>query len=159
MHMRPFDRLVEAVDRAAGAQGIPNVFIQTGFARYRPQHCQWAPAIDFSEFKQRMQEAQVVITHGGAGCIADALETGRAIIAMPRLQKYGEHADDHQLELTSVLEQSGRILLARDGDDLSPLIKKARSFVPAPASGENRIAELVRGYLLQVAQKQGRSPP
>ena len=46
-----------------------------------------------------MDEAETVITHGGTGAIVGAVKKGKKVIAVPRLSKYGEHVDDHQLQL------------------------------------------------------------
>ena len=46
-----------------------------------------------------MEKANIVITHGGTGAIIGAVKKGKKVIAVPRLAKYGEHVDDHQLQL------------------------------------------------------------
>ena len=132
---------------------ISDVFIQTGYSTYEPKHCEWAKSIDFLEFQQRLDEADIVIAHGGAGCIADALERNKPIVVVPRLAKYDEHNNDHQLELSGVLEESGRILVAYEIEDLLPLLEKAKQFTPAQPTGSNQIANLIRDHISAYANR------
>jgi len=46
-----------------------------------------------------MSRCDTVITHGGTGAIIGAVKKGKKVIAVPRLAKFGEHVDDHQLQL------------------------------------------------------------
>jgi UDP-N-acetylglucosamine transferase subunit ALG13 len=146
MHEHPFNRLVQGVDELAAAHGIRDVFIQTGYSTYRPAHCQWKQAVDFEEFERLIEQAEIVITHGGAGSIAGALERNKPTIAVARLKRFGEHNNDHQLELIGALEQAGRILAVRDMSELPGAIDRARTFRPAQAGGQNRVVELLRDF-------------
>jgi len=153
VHKHGFNRLVKAVDDLTGQQLIKNAFIQTGFSTYQPKHCQWTKAMDFQQFEQRMDQADIIITHGGAGCIAGTLERNKPAIVVPRLKKYNEHNNDHQLELTSVLEKSGRVLAVYDIKNLFTTIEKASKFKPSPAVGNSKIVEIVRNFLVETAKK------
>lgn len=155
IHEHGFDRLVKAVDDLAGQEIVKDVFIQTGFSAYQPKNCEWSKSIDFMDFEKRMDKSDVVITHGGAGCIAGALECNKPTIVVPRLRKYNEHNNDHQLELASTLEKSGRVLVVRDVKDLAETIKKVWNFKPRLAVGENRISKIVRDFLVQIAKEKG----
>lgn len=54
---------------------------------------------NLDEFSNEMEKANIVITHGGTGAIIGAVKKGKKVIAVPRRAKYGEHVDDHQLQL------------------------------------------------------------
>ncbi len=153
MHEHGFDRFVRAIDNLVGQGIIKDVFIQTGHSDYQPKNCEWSNAIDFTEFEQLMGKADIIISHGGAGCIAGALERSKPIIVVPRLKEYNEHFDNHQLELASVLEKSGRILVAYDINDLEQLIEKAHHFKPRPATGNCQIVKIIKDYLIKTARK------
>jgi UDP-N-acetylglucosamine transferase subunit ALG13 len=155
MHEHRFDRFVRAIDNLVGQGIIKDVFIQTGHSKYQPKNCEWSNAIDFIEFEQLMGKADIIISHGGAGCIAGALERSKPIVVVPRLKKYNEHFDDHQLELASVLEKSGRALVAYDIKDLAQLIEKAQHFKPKPTTGNSQIVKIIRDYLINTARKKG----
>lgn len=55
--------------------------------------------LDRDEFSKEMGKADIVITHGGTGAIIGAVKKGKKVIAVPRRAQYGEHVDDHQLQL------------------------------------------------------------
>lgn len=155
IHEHGFNRLVKGVDDLAGQKLIHDVLIQTGFSTYVPQNCRWLKAIDFVQFEQSMDEAEIIISHGGAGCIAGALERKKPTIVVPRLKKYGEHNNDHQLELTSALEQSGRILAVYDTKDFPQVLEEARHFKPQTALSNSNAAGIIRDFLTTVAGEKG----
>ena len=96
----PFDRLVKAVDGLTEMlAGEIEVFGQIGSTAYEPAYMSYRHFIDRDEFERRMTAADVVITHAGTGAIVGALKRGKKVIAVPRLVKYGEHVDDHQVEI------------------------------------------------------------
>ncbi|MFB9238605.1 glycosyltransferase [Plantactinospora siamensis] len=71
--------------------------------------------VPFDELEQAMREADVVITHAGVGSALTAMRAGRRAIQVPRRQRYGEHIDDHQVELARELDRRG-LVLAREAD-------------------------------------------
>ena len=66
--------------------------------------------ISQEDFSNYMQKADLIITHGGVGSIITALNHGKKVIAAPRLSKYGEHVNDHQLQIIKCFEQKNYIL-------------------------------------------------
>ena len=157
VHEHGFNRLIKAVDDLVWKGIIGDAFIQTGFSTYQPKYCKWRKSIDFPKFEQYMDEADIIISHGGAGCIAGALERDKPTIVVPRLKRYNEHNNDHQLELASVLEKSGRVLVAYDIKDLAEIIEKARNFRPQQLVGESRIVSIIRDFLVETAKQKGLS--
>ena len=65
-----------------------------------------------------MGKADIVITHGGTGAIIGAVKKGKKVIAVPRLVKYGEHVDDHQLQLIKQFDELNLICPCRDTNKL-----------------------------------------
>ena len=155
VHEHGFDRLVKEVDRLAGEGNIADAFIQTGFSTFKPKYCESSKAFDFYEFEQMIDKADLIISHGGAGCIAGALERDKPTILVPRLKKFNEHNNDHQLELVSVLEKAGRVLAVYDIRNLEEIINKAWRFRPVPSTGENQIVNMIKQFLFEVARKKG----
>ena len=155
VHEHGFDRLVKAIDELAGKGVIQDVLIQTGFSTYEPKNCEWREAIDFEEFEKMMDKADIIITHGGAGCIAGALERDKPTIVVPRLKKYNEHNNDHQLELAAVLEKAGRVLVVHDVKDLEQTIERAWNFSPRLAAGESQIVGIIGEFLAKTAMEKG----
>jgi UDP-N-acetylglucosamine transferase subunit ALG13 len=71
-----------------------------------------------AELVEAMRAADVVISHAGVGSALDALEAGRLPLLVPREQRAGEHIDDHQSQIASLLASRGLAITAR-ADELS----------------------------------------
>ncbi len=105
MHL-PFTRLIRKMDEIAHATD-EKVVVQTGLEKELPEHC------DHFDFKPReeveaiQREARVVVAHAGSGSVIDALKAGRPLVVVPRLKRFGEHNNDHQLDLARVLRARG----------------------------------------------------
>ena len=98
-----FNRLLKAVDElVANGEIAEEVFAQSGVCDYVPAHYEYKPFLNRDEFESMMDKASIVITHGGTGAIISAIKDGKKVIAVPRLKKYGEHVDDHQLQLNFI---------------------------------------------------------
>ena len=95
-----FNRILIAVDNLI-EKGIitDTVFAQIGNSDYEPKNYSFKRFLNREEFAQKQAECDIVITHGGTGAIIGAVRKGKKVIAVPRLAKYGEHVDDHQLQL------------------------------------------------------------
>ena len=145
----PHDRLLRMMDGYAENGLIKDdIFAQIGNARYTPRHFEYIRFLDRSAFEEQICRADLVVTHGGVGIIISALAMDKPVVAMPRLQKYGEHVDDHQLEIAMVFEENGYLFCCRDGDDLLSLIQKSRTHKFAKyVSRSGRIQEIVTSYL------------
>ena len=52
-------------------------------------------------------------------------------MAVPRLAQYGEHVDDHQLELTEQLHKMNLIYACPDAEDLPEALRAVRDQSPA----------------------------
>lgn len=95
-----FNRLLKAVDEQIASGDITDeVFAQTGASDYIPHNYEYRDFLSRDEFSDLMDRADIVITHGGTGAIIGAVKKGKKVIAVPRLSEYGEHVDDHQLQL------------------------------------------------------------
>lgn len=112
-----FNRLLRAVDQLID-EGIvtEDVFAQTGYSDYKPRNFQCQPFLDRETFSEKMGQADIVITHGGTGAIIGAVKQGKKVVAVPRLAKYGEHVDDHQIQIIRQFSDSNLILFCMDGN-------------------------------------------
>ena len=73
-----------------------------------------------------MKEATLVITHAGTGAIITALKNNKKVIAIPRLAKYGEHVDDHQIQLIEEFKQLNFIEPIYEVEELKEAIDKTK---------------------------------
>jgi len=123
-----FGRLLEAVDRLAGTgafSGDP-VLMQVGHAAgFHPIHCAARTFIARENFQELVQQASLVICHGGATSL-EIIRAGKLPIVMPRRKQYGEIVNDHQVEFAQALAAEGRVIVAMEPEDLPEAIAKAR---------------------------------
>ncbi|MBD3921518.1 glycosyl transferase [Paenibacillus sp. PR3] len=95
----PFDRLFIKLDELCEKGVITEeIFAQIGTSTYQPKHYTYKSFISQEEFSQKVIESDLVISHGASGSIMKALNASKKVIAVTRLQKYGEHIDDHQIQ-------------------------------------------------------------
>lgn len=124
-HNQGFERLVKKMDEIAGKID-EEVVMQIGFTDYEPKNAKWFKFVDIDEIMDFYKNADVIISHAGAGTLLDALSFEKPVIAVPRLKKFGEHIDDQQLELAEALENKGQIMAVYQIDDLERFIDEIR---------------------------------
>lgn len=123
-----FYRLLDALENSNIKDKI--IVQAGGSSDYQSKRMEIFRFIDYKEMEKYIDDADLIITHGGTGSIIMPLQKGKKVIACARLEKYGEHINDHQKELVSVFAEEGYILEFNDGDDIDELIKKSKSFKP-----------------------------
>ena len=95
-----FNRLLEQIDLLIEKGVIKeDVLAQTGASDYKPKHFNYKDFMTQDEFRENMSKSNFVITHAGTGAIITALKFDKKVIAIPRLARFGEHVDDHQIQL------------------------------------------------------------
>lgn len=120
-----FNRLLKKIDELVYKEIIKDdIFAQTGYSDYKPINYKFKQYVDRNEFAEIEENSDVVITHGGTGAIIGAVKKGKKVIAVPRLKKYGEHVDDHQIQLLKEFEGMGIIEVCYDLDMLELIYKK-----------------------------------
>lgn len=63
--------------------------------------------VPHEEMLKAISEADVVIAHSGTGAAITTLQHGLTPILVPRLQRYDEHVDDHQVQIAGELSDRG----------------------------------------------------
>lgn len=123
-----FDRLLKAVDNLI-EQGIikEEVFAQTGYSTYKSKYYKYKAFLDRDAFLAMEGKADIVITHGGTGAIIGAVKQGKKVIAVPRLAKYKEHVDNHQLQLINQFDEMNLICKCVNCDELESAIKEVKA--------------------------------
>jgi len=123
-HEQPFNRLVKAVDDLKMSGKITDsVFIQTGYSTYIPKACEYRDFISMIQMNEYMEKADVIITHGGPSSFIMALQHNKVPIVVPRLSKFNEHVNDHQLIFCNeLLKKSFPIAVVKQIKDLYIMI-------------------------------------
>jgi len=141
-HEQAFNRLVKCIDDLK-RQGIiqEDVIIQTGFSTYEPRHCLWSKLFPFSEMEKNVDDARIIITHGGPSSFIMPLQIGKTPIVVPRQKQFDEHVNDHQVSFSkAVAERMGAIIVVEDIDKLEETIKNYDEIVtsmPAELKSNN----------------------
>jgi UDP-N-acetylglucosamine transferase subunit ALG13 len=60
--------------------------------------------------------ADFVISHAGIGSLIMASRLGKQLLLVPRLRKYGEHYDDHQLQICRSLRAMPGVFVVEDDE-------------------------------------------
>ena len=141
-----FERLAKAAD-AYAAQIEDEMFIQIGHTAYVPENAAYQPFLDQEALKQKIKTADLIITQGGFGSIADCLMAQKKVVAVPRKPELNE-APDVQEELVRQLEKMGRLIGVYDISKLPQAVKKARQ-TDFKSGGAHRMAVLIKRFIAQ----------
>lgn len=146
-HNQQFNRLLIEVDKIIGEGKIKNVVAQIGHSTYVPKNYKWFKFLDFEEMIKLQRRSDMIITHAGVGSIMTALDIGKPIIVVPRLPKYNEHVDNHQLFTARELEKDDRVMAVYDIKNLGKAIEKAKKFKTNPGLKKSKILTIIADYL------------
>jgi UDP-N-acetylglucosamine transferase subunit ALG13 len=77
-----------------------------------------------------------------------AFDNAKPLLVMPRLRRYGEVVNDHQLDIARKFEQLGYLLAAYEVMELPDKIEKLKSFVPKKRQTQTKaVAERISTFL------------
>ena len=106
-----FHRLLEEIDKLImDGQIKEDVVVQAGYTKYESSNMKIFDFILSEELENLEQQASCIITHGGVGSIIGSIEKDKKVIAVPRLKQYGEHVNDHQLDIIQSFDKLGYII-------------------------------------------------
>ena len=145
-HNLGFDRLTKAADNLGKKY---TVVIQKGASSYTPLNSKCFDYCKLENIQKEIENADVIITHGGIGCVSDSLRCGKPTVVVPRLKKFGEHTDDHQLDLTKRLEEEGKIIAVYDVADIKNAVEDA-SKMKLCGVERGKTIEIIKAFLSKV---------
>ncbi len=136
-HEQQFNRLVQKIDELKRDGVIKEeVMIQTGYSTYEPRYCKWEKLIPYSDMIKYVNEARIVITHGGPASFIMALQVGKTPIVVPRQHQFDEHVNDHQVEFArNVAQRMGTIIRVDDIEVLGEIITNYDQIVASMGHG------------------------
>lgn len=150
-----FNRLLKEIDQLIEENEITEeVFAQIGYSDYQPRNYSYKSFLDRDEYNEIMSRCDKVITHGGTGAIIGALKKEKKVIAVPRLAKYEEHVDDHQLQITQQFKELRFILSVNDVSELINQIKYLNDIeFEKYISNTNSIIESIDEFLYSIREE------
>lgn len=124
------------------------IIVQNGHTKYNSPFFTMVPFMDVDKLRELYDRARIIITHAGTGSILNGVKRGKTVITIPRLKKYSEHMDDHQLEIAAVFAEKGYVLPWYEGDSLYSIIQRANDFVPEKyVSKKQVVIEYLKNYI------------
>ena len=104
----PFDRLIKLIDEWAKGQDI-KCFAQIANSKYKPKNIEFKTFLTEQEFTAVFEKATLIISHAGMGTIISSLRENKVILTLPRLAKFKEHRNNHQIATTRAFSEKGFI--------------------------------------------------
>ncbi len=123
-HEQPFDRLLKCIDKMIEDGIITEiVIVQKGYTDYEMKNCKAEKLIPYDEMQKYINEARIIITHGGPASFIAPLSIGKIPIVVPRKKDYNEHVNNHQLEFAKEVEKRmGNIIVAETDEEIMDAI-------------------------------------
>lgn len=145
----PFDRLVMAVDDAVGRGLITEEIIaQIGVGAKRPKNFASSETLDKDEYDSLVANSSAMISHAGMGAILAALNMKKPLLVMPRLHKFREIINDHQLLTAEKFEKFGRVLAVYETRQIPEKFNLLKTFVPHERQTQlENVIEKISGFL------------
>ncbi len=141
----PFERLLSAV---ADFDGDEELIVQHGPSRIRPAGARCIDFLPFDQLSELVGQARVVVAHAGVGSILLCGAHARRPIVVPRLARFGEVVDDHQLFLARKLDAIGAVSCVEDPAELWSVVEASPDWTSAqPTSGRSPLADDLKSYL------------
>ena len=136
---KAFDRMLNEIDELIKDGFISDkVIVQAGSTVHDSDYMEVIDYLPMDKFHKYIEEADLVITHGGVGSILDAIRHNKKVIAVPRLEKYHEHANNHQIEVVEEFDRLGYIMDCGNLKRLGNKLIEVETFKPKKFESNNK---------------------
>ena len=144
-----FHRLLEEIEKNIKDGTIKEeVIVQAGYTKFQSDKMRIIDLISKEQLEQFQDEADLIITHGGVGSIISSVERGKKVIAVPRMHEYGEHVNNHQIEIVKDFNDKGYIIGIEKVEDLKQAIIKAKKFEPNKYQPNNeKMLKIIENFI------------
>ena len=144
-----FHRLLDEVEKNIENGNIKEeVIVQAGFTKYESNKMNIFDEISRDKMDDLINKSDFIITHAGVGSIINALKKEKKVIVVPRLKKYNEHVNDHQLDIVRDFNSKGYIIGLEDVTMLEEAIKKIKDFKPKKyLSNTDNFIKIIEDYI------------
>ncbi len=146
---KEFTRLIKEIEKLKKNKIISEeIVIQAGITKYQSNYMKIIDYLSMNEFEKYIKKSKFVITHGGVGSILDAIKHNKKVIAVPRLEKYGEHENNHQIQIVEKFAELGYIIGIENLEELGNKILKIDEFKPKKfISNNSKMIKLIEDYI------------
>lgn len=144
----PFLRLLTALAQL-GDLG-QELVVQTAGAGVELPNARCVEFLPYDEIVSSMREATIVVTHAGVGSVLTALSVGKRPVVVPRLRRFGEAVDDHQVEFARQLGSTGLVRVVEDLAELRDALEPTEAVEPITLGPSPALVAALRADLATV---------
>mgnify|MGYP004537269415 FL=1 len=144
-----FHRLLEEVEKNIEDKTIKEeVIVQAGYTKYESNKMKIMDLMSKEQLSKFQDEASLIITHGGVGSIVSSIEKSKKVIAVPRKHEYGEHVNNHQIQIVKDFNDKGYIIGIENVEDLKGAIIKSKIFEPVKYQPNNqKMLKIIENFI------------
>lgn len=153
-HTQPFDRLVREAERLAGVLE-EEVVIQSGPVPPANGRARHVRLVSFEEAEALMRQARVVVGQAGVGTVLTAMKVGKPVILIPRRRRFGEHLNDHQVELARAVQDQPGVRVLFDIGDLEAAVRHPPAVPAREQGGRGALVAALRAFAEECARGEG----
>ena len=133
-----FERILKAISKQIEKGNIKDkVVAQIGKTRFTSDKITTFDFCSKEEIEDYINKARFIICHGGVGTITECIEHNKKVIVIPRLKKYKEHVNDHQVQITKEFAEKGYILPLYDVKNIEKALDDIKKFKPEKYESNN----------------------
>ena len=144
-----FHRLLEEIQRNIDNGNIKEeVVVQKGYTKFESKNMTLYKQLPLDKIKELTLKANFIISHGGVGSIINSIQNNKKVIAVPRLKKYNEHVNNHQLDIIKSFNNMEYIIGLNGVEELGEALKKVQNFQPKPyIKNTGHILNIVENFI------------
>jgi len=146
---KSFVRLLNAIQKQIDNGNIKDrVVVQAGYTAFESKEMEIFDYMLKDDFEKFMATCDLLITHGGVGSIMTGINAEKKIIASARLKEFGEHTNDHQIQIVERFNRDGYVIALNDFDKLDEALEKAKKLkVKKYKSNTNNLIKYLESYI------------
>ena len=131
----PFNRLMGWIEVINDLGFVAEeIVVQYGSCTHYPSGVKAYSLLPQEQFQNLIEQARLIVGHCGEGTVLLLAATSKPYILVPRSQYFGEHIDDHQIELAVALAEKNIPVAWSPGDLVRFLAAPHRTFL-SPVTG------------------------
>lgn len=146
---KQFLRLLKIVDNAIIKGEVKeDVVAQIGYTKFESKHIKTYKFMSSKKLNECIDNADLIVTHGGIGILTTALMKKKKVFAIARLKEYKEHINDHQEQIVDKFYKLGYIKKIVDYDDFVREYKNLKKFKPIfPEFNNEKMLKLISDFI------------
>lgn len=146
-HYLGFERLIKKVDEIA-TRTDEEIVAQIGSTNYKPKNIKYFSFVEEeNKILELCKNSRVIVSHAGAGTLLTIFQYKKPLVVVPRLKKYNEHIDDHQLELTEVISKKGLASVIYDIENLEDVLNNSNTETNYTDRSNGNLTTFLKEYI------------